>query len=190
MTSSRASSARDGGTGPSVSIGKHSGFWSWYERHYAAILWMTTLLFLLQVVHLYWLGTHVIANRLLGYSLFNPSSFWQYLIIAVDYTEIPALVSTSFLYIYDLHKKFSWKAVLFLALLNSQWLHLFWITDEFVVNQFTGRPHTLLPVWLAWVAIMIDYLEVPVMIDTFVKSGNALRKKGFKAAMKEIANRE
>ncbi|WP_196300572.1 hypothetical protein, partial [Streptococcus pneumoniae] len=76
---------------------------------------------------------------------------------------------TSVLYIYELQKRFSWKPVLFLIMLNSQWLHLFWITDEFVVNQFAGRAVTVLPVWLAWVAILIDYLEVPVMIDTFLK---------------------
>jgi hypothetical protein len=170
------------------SPGGRSSFWSWYERHYSWILWGTTLLFFLQIVHLYWLGTHVIAQRLLGYSLFNPNTVIQYLIIAVDYTEIPALISTSVLYIYDLQKRFSWKPVLFLILLNSQWLHLFWITDEFVVNQFSGREMTVLPVWLAWVAILIDYLEVPVMIDTFMKSGRALKKKGLRAAMKELAS--
>ena len=176
MSLSRPSSAGKG----------RGGFWAWYERHYHLILWATTILFFLQVVHLYWLGTHVIAQRLLGYSLFNPAPIIQYLIIAVDYTEIPALISTTVLYLYDLQKRFSWKAVLFLVLLNSQWLHLFWITDEFVVNQFAGRAVTVLPVWLAWVAIMIDYLEVPVMVDTFMKSGKALQKRGVKAAMKEI----
>ncbi len=164
------------------------GFWGWYERHYNVILWATTLLFLLQVVHLHWLGSHVILHRLIGHSLWNPSDFLQYLIIAVDYTEIPAIISTSMLYIYDLQKRFSWKPILFLILLNSQWLHLLWITDEFVVNQFADRVVTVLPVWLAWVAILIDYLEVPVMIDTFIKSGQALREKGLKAALKEIAS--
>lgn len=169
---------------------RRKGFWAWYERHYTVILWATTILFIFQVVHLYWLGTHVILHRLLGWNIWNPSALLQYLIIAVDYTEVPALISTSVLYIYDLQKKFSWKAVLFLILLNSQWLHLFWITDEFVVNQFTGSPDTVLPVWLAWVAIMIDYLEVPVMIDTFVKSGRALKKGGINAVLKEIADRD
>jgi hypothetical protein len=185
MASSRALSAR---TGPSTPL--RTGFWGWYERHYSWILWGTTLLFFLQVIHLYWLGTHVIADRLLGYSLFNPPSFWQYLIIAVDYTEIPALISTSVLYFYDLQKRFSWKPVLFLILLNSQWLHLFWITDEFVLNQFSGRADTVLPVWLAWVAIMIDYLEVPVMVDAFIKSGRALKKKGLRAAIRQIAEHD
>jgi hypothetical protein len=177
MPSSRTSSGR-------------TGFWGWYERHYTLILWATTLLFFLQVVHLYWLGAHVILHRLLGYGLWDPSEVLQYLIIIVDYTEVPAIISTSALYIYELQKRFSWKAVLFLIMLNSQWLHLFWITDEFVVNQFDDHAVTVLPVWLAWVAIMIDYLEVPVMIDTFVKSGRALRQKGLKAALKQIAERD
>lgn len=167
-----------------------TGFWGWYERHYAWILWGTTLLFLLQVIHLYWLGTHVIAGKLLGYSFFNPSALWQYLIIVVDYTEVPALVSTSVLYLYELRKKFSWKAVAFLVMLNSQWLHLFWITDEFVINQFAGRADSVLPAWLAWVAILIDYLELPVIVDTFIKSGRALTKGGLTNAMKEIAEHD
>jgi hypothetical protein len=153
-------------------------------------LWLTTLLFFLQVIHLYWLGTHVVLHRMFGWNIWNPSALFQYLIILVDYTEVPALISTSVLYLYELQKKFSWKAVAFLVMLNSQWLHLFWITDEFVVNQFAGRPDTILPVWLAWVAILIDYLELPVIIDTFIKSGHALKKGGVQAALEEIKERD
>lgn len=177
-------------TPSSPSSGKKRGFWGWYERNYSLILWATTLLFLVQVVHLYWLGADVIAGKILGYSFFNPSALWRYLIIVVDYTEVPALVSTSVLYLYELRKKFSWKAVAFLVMLNSQWLHLFWITDEFVINQFAGRADSVLPAWLAWVAIFIDYLELPVIVDTFIKSGRALTKGGLKGAMKEIAERD
>lgn len=166
------------------------GFWAWYERHYTLNLGLTTALFALQLVHLYWLGTHVILHRIIGVSMFNPSPFLEYLIIVVDYTEVPALISTSVLYIYHLRKRFSWKAVLLLVALNSQWLHLFWITDEFVINQFAGRPGTILPVWLAWVAILIDYLELPVIADTMIKFVRALRQEGVKAAMGEIAKRE
>lgn len=162
------------------------GFWAWYERHYTLNLGLTTVLFALQIVHLYWLATHVIAGRILGYSLFNPSPFFQYLIIVVDYTEIPALISTSVLYIYELRKRFGWKPVFFLIALNSQWLHLFWITDEFVVNQFAGRPDTVLPVWLAWVAILIDYLELPVIVDTSVRFIRRLRRGRVKEALTEL----
>jgi len=154
-----------------------SRFFGWYERHYRVNLAATTLLFLLQVIHLYWLTTHVVLDRLTGVSYFDPSPFWQYVIIAVDYTEIPALLSTSVLYFYELHKKFSWKPVLFLLFLNSQWLHLFWITDEFVIERFLEDGAVALPMWLAWVAILIDYLELPVMVDTTVKFFRTMGKK-------------
>jgi hypothetical protein len=168
-----------------------SRFWAWYERHYALTLGITTFLFALQVVHLFWLATHVIALRLFGESYFYTTPFIQSVIILVDYTEVPALISTTFIYLFDLRKKFSWKAVLFLIFLNSQWLHLFWITDEFVVDQFSGRaPSTILPAWLAWVAILIDYLEVPVIVDTFIKLGKTLRKGDVKAALEVIKERD
>jgi hypothetical protein len=169
---------------------KRTGFWAWYERHYTLNLGITTVLFALQIIHLFWLGTHVIADRLLGESLFNPTPLFEYLIILVDYTEIPALISTSVLYIYELRKKFSWKALAFLIFLNSQWLHLFWITDEFVVNEFAGRSVSILPAWLAWVAILIDYLELPVIVDTVIKFIRALKKGKVKEAFVEIAERD
>lgn len=140
-------------------------FWAWYERHYRFNLTFATLLFVWQLVHLFWLTTHVVFARLFGHSFFDPNSFWQSLIIIVDYTEIPALVTTSLLYINQLRKKSSLKPIIFLILLNSQWLHLFWITDEFVISQFNSAKAAL-PIWLAWVAILIDYLELPVMVDT------------------------
>jgi len=146
-------------------------FFAWYERHYRVAVTVTTALFFLQVIHLYWLAAHVIADRLVGFSFFTPSPFWQLVIILIDYTEIPALISTTVLYLHEFRKGLKWKAILFLFLLNSQWLHLFWITDEFVVDTFQGVTNqTVLPWWLAWIAIMIDYLEVPVIIDTVGKT--------------------
>ncbi len=155
-----------------------TGFWAWYERHYALNLTLSLGLFLLQLVHLFWLTTNVVLLRLFGQSFFEFTGIWHYLIIAVDYTEIPALISVSLIYINSLRKQFTWRSVMYLVFLNSQWLHLFWITDEFVIHTFLGEPHggTILPVWLAWVAICIDYLELPVIVDTFAKVGKALRK--------------
>ena len=57
-------------------------------------------------------------------------------------------------------------APLYLFLLNTQWLHLFLITDEVVVAAFTSHTLIYIPAWLAWIAILIDYTEVPVMFDT------------------------
>lgn len=167
---------------------KHSGalgpFWDWYERNYRINLAFTTGLFALQLVHLYWLTTHVVLFRLLGKSYFDPNPFWEYVIIVVDYTEIPALLSTSLLYVYELRKRFSWKAVGFLIALNSQWIHLFWITDEFVVSRFAGGPSTL-PLWFAWAAILIDYLELPVIYDTVRTFARELPKRGLEGALRE-----
>jgi len=58
-------------------------------------------------------------------------------------------------------------------------LHLFWITDEFVIEQFArmGERATLLPLWLAWLAIAIDYLELPVIYDTIRNFSKSLKEK-------------
>lgn len=170
-----------------TAVNRTRGFWAWYERHYAANLAISTALFALQLVHLYWLATHVIALRLIGENFFMVTPFMQTVIVLVDYTEIPALVSTTLLYAYHLRRRFSWKPIFFLVFLNSQWLHLFWITDEFVLDQFQGRPtETVLPLWLAWVAILIDYLEVPIIIDTFVKLGVLLAKGNVRGALEVV----
>lgn len=151
-------------------------FFSWYERNYTLNVGIAAFLFVWQLVHLYWLTAHVVILRLFGVSYFHLSGIWQYLIVVADYAEIPALIITSFVYIHGLTKKLSFKNILFLILLNSQWLHLFWITDEFVVKQFTASSPTF-PIWLAWVAILIDYLELPVIYDTFKKFFGSLRKQ-------------
>ena len=144
-------------------------FWDWYNRHERLHRGVASGLFLLQLVHLFWLTTHVVWFRLFGESSFNPSDFWQTIIILVDYTEIPALILTSIVYINELRNGFNKKSLFYLILLNTQWLHLFWITDEVVVEQFTGTALIVLPVWLSWIGILIDYLELPVMYDTFKK---------------------
>jgi len=122
-----------------------------------------------QLVHLFWLTVDVVSERLFSFILFNLSGLWEYFIITVDYTEIPALVTVSLIYINELRAgRDTKKGILFLILLNSQWLHLFWITDEFVLAHFRGE-HLLTPLWLVWLAISIDYLELPVIYDTIRK---------------------
>lgn len=163
-------------------------FWDWYERHYVLNLTLTTALFTLQLVHLYWLTMHVVFLRLTGESYLTLTPFWQYLIVIIDYTEIPALLSTTVLYTYELRQRFSWRFVWFLCSLNIQWLHLFWITDEFVISQFAGAPThqpILLPMWLAWIAIVIDYLELPVIADTVVRLVRATSDGRFTRFLKE-----
>ena len=141
-------------------------FWHWYERHYLLNLSLATGLFMLQAFHLYWLFTDVILKRLTGQSYFAfPQEFWP-IYVFIDYTEIPALITISAVYLHSLGKRNTLQAWLALVALNIQWLHLFWITDEIVVETLSGRPLVGLPSWLAWIAILIDYLEVPVMVDT------------------------
>lgn len=155
-------------------------FWQWYERHLTENTVIAAGLFVLQLAHLYWLTTHVVIQRLTGTSIFNPTPFIQWLIIVVDYTEIPALIATSIIYVNELRKKGNShvKEWLYLFFLNIQFIHIFWITDEFVVDQFTGvATGTILPFWLAWVAIMIDYLELPVIFETLKKAFVLVKEK-------------
>ena len=155
------------------------GFWEWYERHYLVNIAIAAVLFLLQLVHLYWLGAEPISLRLVDESFFSPSGFVQYLIIFIDYTEIPALIAASLVYVNELRRGGPhWRPLLFLVLLNSQWLHIFWITDEYVSNTLAGNPAAgSLPGWLAWVAILIDYLELPVIYDTLKRVAIGIRER-------------
>jgi hypothetical protein len=143
-----------------------SSFWSWYERTYTLNISIALFLFALQILHLIWLSLDVVIPRLLEIdSLFPLNSFLEWFIIVVDYTEIPSLISVSLIYINELRsKRGSAKDWLYLFFLNIQLVHIFWITDELVVESFSS-PLQFNPLF-AWVAIGIDYLEIPVMIDT------------------------
>jgi hypothetical protein len=151
-------------------------FWDWYERHYALNVAVAFALFLLQLVHLAWLSADVVAERLTGTRYLPLPGLLRLLIVAVDYTEIPAILSVSLIYLNQLRDGLRWRPLVLLTLLNSQWLHLFWITDEFVVTALTGSGGSALPNWLAWVAIAIDYLELPVMWDTAKELSKATGK--------------
>ena len=161
-------------------------FFNWYERNYLINISVAAGLFLLQLVHLYWLTMAVVFDRLFGESLFDPEGVFYALILIVDYTEIPALIGVSLIYINELRKGFGWKPLLFLLFLNSQWLHIFWITDEFVINEFAGEATaSSLPAWAAWLAILIDYLELPVIYDTMKKLAVAVRERRIEQFLKE-----
>ena len=141
-------------------------FWQWYERNYTVNLGLAAGLFLLQIIHLVWLFSEVIWAKLFGASLFTLHGMPKVLMVLVDYTEIPAILGISLVYINEMRKKWSLKTAMYFALINLQWLHLFWITDEFVVDAFIKGATITLPAWLAWAAILIDSLEVPVVYDT------------------------
>jgi hypothetical protein len=140
-------------------------FWSWYRRHYVATLVVTTALFLLQLFHLYWLFTDVVLKRLTGRSYFAFPAGGLVLYVLIDYLEIPTHLSAMVMYFYEFRRGIRLKSLLFFVLLQLHWVHLLWITDDVVVNTFTA--HTLLT-WggfAAWVAIGIDYIEVPIIVD-------------------------
>jgi hypothetical protein len=151
-------------------------FWNWYERHYALNISIAAGLFALQLVHLVWLTAEPLWTKVFGEALVTIDKPWSWPLYLVDYTEIPALVSVSVVYLHELSRGFAWRPLLFLVFLNSQWLHLFWITDEFVVES-NGSQGTVLPSWLAYVAIGIDYLELPVIADTVRKTLAAHRER-------------
>ncbi|MSU55521.1 MAG: hypothetical protein EXS46_03230 [Candidatus Taylorbacteria bacterium] len=141
-------------------------FWRWYRAHKTFNIGLATGLFVLQLFHLYWLTVHVVFFRLFGESYFNLTGFWQAILVLVDYTEIPALIVTSLVYVNEFREGRKIRSIIYLFLLNVQWIHLFWITDEVVLEQFTGIAPIILPIWLSWLAIFIDYLELPIIYDT------------------------
>lgn len=162
-------------------------FWKWYERNHTLNLGIAAGLFSLQLVHLFWLTTNVVFDRAFGFSLFVPGPFYESVIILVDYTEIPALLTVSLVYVNELRKKFNYKSVAYLFFLNSQWIHILWITDEFVIERFGATDHSsLLPVWLAWVAILIDYLEMPVIYDTLREFSKTYKSRGLPHALETL----
>jgi hypothetical protein len=150
-------------------------FWDWYNRHYTLNVTVAASLFALQIVHLAWLTFDPLWLRLFAEPLLELDRLWSWPLLLVDYTEIPVLVSVSLVYLNDLRDGFRWRPFLFLVLLNSQWLHIFWITDEFVVSTAEGAVVGL-PTPLAYVAIGIDYLELPVIVDTSRRMVAALRE--------------
>ncbi len=115
----------------------------WLERLSAA-------LFLTQIAHLVWMSTYVIPLQLGSSPLWEPPPAPLAL---ADYLELPAILATSILYV----RTRSWSMLL---LVNVQLFHIFWITDEFVLERGTLSPVA------AWIAIFIDYLELPVIADT------------------------
>src|SRR3989344_5313790 len=152
-------------------------FWAWYERTYTLNVSIALGLFLLQIVHLIWLSGEVVWARLFGASLFELHAVHDLFIAVVDYTEIPAIISVSLVYINELRSGWRWQSALYLLFLNSQLLHIFWITDEVVVVALAGAAPVAMPLWLAWIAIGIDYLEVPVMVDVLRRFVRAFREQ-------------
>jgi hypothetical protein len=153
-----------------VIVQKIVNFW---ERYESLNLKITFILISLQVLHLYWLTADVVLQRIYGESYLGLPRALLPLFIIVDYVEIPALVSGITFYSFSILTRREgqpWKNFVFLVLLAIQIVHIFWITDEIVYESFLNNDLIRFPVYLAWIAILIDYLEIPVMIDLFYKT--------------------
>ena len=140
-------------------------FWRWYRRHYLATLVFTTLLFLLQLFHLYWLFTDVILKRITGQSYFIFPERFLVVYVLIDYLEIPTHLSAMVLYFFEFRHGVQAKSLFFFVLLQFHWIHLFWITDDVVVRTMTAHSVLAWGSFAAWVAILIEYLEVPIIVD-------------------------
>ena len=153
----------------SVAIQKILDFWTKYE---SLNLKITFILISLQILHLYWLTADVVLQRIAGESYLGLPRILLPLFIVVDYVEIPALVSGITFYLFSIFKRksHSRKNVVFLLLLAIQVVHIFWITDEVVYESLLDNDLVIFPVYAAWTAILIDYLEIPVMVDLFYKT--------------------
>jgi len=145
-------------------------FINFYLRYQNLNLKISFLLISLQLLHLYWLTTDVVLYRITGIDYFVEASDFVLLFIIIDYIEIPALVSGIMYYFFNLiynnkEKENRIKNTIFLILLAIQSIHIFWITDDIVYSTFVGDDLIEIPEYIAWIAILIDYLELPVIYD-------------------------
>lgn len=141
---------------------------NFYLQYQNLNLKISFLLISLQLLHLYWLTTDVVLYRITGTDYFVQASGFVLLFIIIDYIEIPALVSGITYYFFNLiynKKEKRIKNIIFLILLAIQSIHIFWITDDIVYSTFVGADLIEIPEYLVWIAILIDYLELPVIYD-------------------------
>jgi hypothetical protein len=157
----------------SAVVQKIVGFWHRYEN---LNLKVAFFLISLQLIHLYWLTTDVVVKRITGDSafVFPKSGPIFFLFVVIDYIEIPGLIAGLTYYSLSIykHQKGSAKNALFLTMLVVQVFHIFWLTDDVVYDTFFSGSSTAveIPYYAAWIAILIDYLELPVMADLFYRT--------------------
>ena len=146
-------------------------FINFYRRYENLNLKITFFLISLQILHLYWLTTDVVLQKIFGHSFFLVPKALLPLFVVIDYIEIPALISGIIFYSYSIRRDNSTakKNYIFLGLLGIQVVHIFWITDEVVYSSLFNYSFVEIPYFLSWIAILIDYLEIPVMVDLFYK---------------------
>jgi hypothetical protein len=125
----------------------------------------------LQIVHLTWLTTDIVLVKLFeGQEPLFPKSLEPVQAI-IDYMEIPGIFAGAVIYLTAMtRRRESVKNALFLSLLLIQIIHIFWITDEVVYEVLLNSDLIDLPETVAWIAIMIDYMELPVIFDLFKRT--------------------
>lgn len=121
----------------------------------------TAILLSTQIVHLVWLTTDVV----FGLDIFT--GYLKLAVIAVDFIELPALGSGILLGIVASRKN-KWELI-GVALLATQPIHIFWITDDVIFETLIGGGFVAMPFAFIVAAIAIDYLEIPVIINTLWK---------------------
>ncbi len=140
-------------------------FWHRYENLNLKIAFV---LISLQLIHLYWLTTDVVLLRTFGESFFAFPQVPLPMFIVIDYLEVPALISGITFYALGIYNNSNARRnALLLTLLAIQVLHIFWITDEILYDVLFSTIPIVIPAYVAWVAILIDYLELPVIFDLF-----------------------
>jgi hypothetical protein len=145
-------------------------FVNFYHRYENLGLKITFVLISLQLIHLYWLTSDVVLQKIFGESFFIVPRVFLPLFVVIDYIEIPALVSGMIFYAYNIHSdKDTKRSYIFLGFLVVQVFHIFWITDDVVYDSFFKSSFLEIPPVLAWIAILIDYLEIPVIADLLFK---------------------
>src|SRR4029079_15758808 len=142
-----------------------------YHRYENLNLKITFFLISLQIIHLYWQTTAVVFQKIFVSSVFIVPKAFLPICVVIDYIEIPALLSAIIFYSYLIRSKRSTakKNYLFLGMLAVQVVHIFWITDDVVYNSLFNYSFIEIPYVLSWIAILIDYLELPVMVDLFYR---------------------
>jgi hypothetical protein len=143
------------------------GIYKFWNKYKYLNLKIALILISLQIIHLYWLTTDVVLHRLFGKSFFFFPSQFLIIFIIVDYLEIPALVSGITFYFFKILENFEKKLLFLFVSMILQIYHIFWLTDEIVYEAIFQTIPIVIPPLLAWIAIFIDYLELPVILDLF-----------------------
>lgn len=130
-----------------------------FEKLKNFLVKISFILMALQIIHLFWLTCNVTLPMFNFNDLkFNEGSF---LFVSIDYLEIPSLIITSTSYLFIIFRENRKpKNILYLSMLLLQFFHIFWITDEFIVNYFYD-----LPFYLLVFVVFIDYSELFILFD-------------------------